>query len=385
VGDPSRLAQWRSRPETGPRPLFFSGGSALLETSRVLKTYTHNSVHLITPFDSGGSSAELRGAFGLLGVGDLRNRSMALAEEGSSGDPAMRALLGHRLAAFASRESLEAELGALMDGEHPLMRAVDPEHMRWVCARLATFGAARPAGFDLRNASLGNLALVGSYLALERDLEAALREFGGWLGVRGLVRPSAQANAHLMVRYADGACQIGQHRIGKTPGAGRGPIVDLELVESLEDRTTVDVLADAASLAWIERADLVCYPMGSFFGSVLANFLPRGVGRAVARQSCPKVYVPNVGTDPEMEGYSLSGAVAKLLELVRRDPGAEGGSVLDTVLIDSARGEYRFALDVEEVERLGVRVLDLELVGNNPREHAPEKLVPLLLDLSGPG
>ena len=44
-------------PEYGPKILFFSGGSAIRDLSSVLKNYTHNSVHLITPFDSGGSSA----------------------------------------------------------------------------------------------------------------------------------------------------------------------------------------------------------------------------------------------------------------------------------------------------------------------------------------
>ena len=63
-------------PEYGPKILFFSGGSAIRDLSSVLKNYTHNSVHLITPFDSGGSSAELRRAFDIVSVGDLRNLSL---------------------------------------------------------------------------------------------------------------------------------------------------------------------------------------------------------------------------------------------------------------------------------------------------------------------
>ena len=65
-------------PEHGPRVLFFSGGTALRGVSRVLSDHTHNSIHIITPFDSGGSSAVIREAFGMLAIGDILNRLMAL-------------------------------------------------------------------------------------------------------------------------------------------------------------------------------------------------------------------------------------------------------------------------------------------------------------------
>ena len=67
-------------PALGPRLVFFTGGTALRGLSRSLTRYTHNSVHLVTPFDSGGSSAALREAFALPAVGDIRNRLAALAD-----------------------------------------------------------------------------------------------------------------------------------------------------------------------------------------------------------------------------------------------------------------------------------------------------------------
>ena len=85
--DANRIARCRRAPEHGPKILFFSGGSALRSTARELKRLTHNSVHLMTPFDSGGSSARLREAFDMLAVGDVRNRLMALADEGARGSP----------------------------------------------------------------------------------------------------------------------------------------------------------------------------------------------------------------------------------------------------------------------------------------------------------
>ena len=64
----------RKTPANKGNIVFFSGGTALTETSRVLARYGLPAVHLITPFDSGGSSAVLRQAFNMPAVGDLRNR-----------------------------------------------------------------------------------------------------------------------------------------------------------------------------------------------------------------------------------------------------------------------------------------------------------------------
>ena len=91
--DELRLARARRAPEVGPRILFFSGGTAMRGLSRKLKRYTHNSTHLITPFDSGGSSAKLRDAFDMLSIGDIRNRLVALADETVRGNAVLA--LGH--------------------------------------------------------------------------------------------------------------------------------------------------------------------------------------------------------------------------------------------------------------------------------------------------
>jgi hypothetical protein len=74
--DPLRISRYRKAPEFGPEILFFSGGSALNDVSRVIKNHTYNSTHLITPFDSGGSSAKLRQAFDMPATGGrIRDRS----------------------------------------------------------------------------------------------------------------------------------------------------------------------------------------------------------------------------------------------------------------------------------------------------------------------
>ena len=59
IPDNIRIQRSLRIPEFGPKILFFSGGTAIRDLSACLINYTHNSIHLITPFDSGGSSAKI--------------------------------------------------------------------------------------------------------------------------------------------------------------------------------------------------------------------------------------------------------------------------------------------------------------------------------------
>ena len=84
--------------------------------SRELKTRTWRSVHIVTPFDSGGSSARLRTALGMPAIGDLRNRLLALADESTAGSRSTQVFLSHRFAAGGERELREQHAGGDMMG-----------------------------------------------------------------------------------------------------------------------------------------------------------------------------------------------------------------------------------------------------------------------------
>jgi CofD-related protein of GAK system len=352
--------------------------------SRVLKGYTARSIHLITPFDSGGSSAALRQAFGILGVGDLRNRLMALADEESDGARALLQAVGHRLEAGHGQPQLRAELASFTRGEHPLLAAVEAPEREALRQQLLDFERLMPEAFDLREASLGNLALTGSYLGHGRNLDAALSQFARLVRARGAVRPTAQADAHLEALHASGERTLGQHLLGKPEALARGPIRDLRLVSALEHPEPVEVEADPFGLLLLQRADLVCFPMGSFFGSVLANLLPRGVGRAVVACQVPRVYVPNAGDDPEMRGHSVADCVHKLTEFASRDVERElrPRDLLDYVVVDSTRLRYTAELDLDALLRMGVGVIDTDLAAGDGQSHDPRKLVEVLLGLA---
>jgi CofD-related protein of GAK system len=363
--DPVRVARYRAAPELGPRILFFSGGSALRKIARQLKRYTHNSVHLVTPFDSGGSSAQLRRAFGMLSVGDLRNRLLSLADETVRANPEIFELFSHRLPSDQSNDQLLDVLKQMVVGTHLLVDRV-PEPLRRICrTHLRDFLTEIPAEFDLRRASVGNLILTGGYLANDRDIDAVIFLISQLVEVRGLVRPSADCDAHIRAELESGEVVVGQHRLTARGDERIGsPVAKLTLVDALEDPAPISVEASEEVIQLIRDAELICFPFGSFYSSVIANLLPRGIGRAIAAARCPKVFVPNMGVDEEQIGMSLQGSVQRIVDAVRADAGPDVPveDVMDLVLVDTQGGRYDLALHTDRVLDMGVHVVDLPLV-----------------------
>lgn len=363
--DPVKLARFRRTPELGPRVLFFSGGTALRPLSQALLDYTHNSIHLITPFDSGGSSAVLRNAFSMPAVGDLRNRLMALADRTVRGNPAIFELFAHRLPKDAGQADLREQLDALVRGKTKLVRDI-PDPMRKIIRNHLRFFVERmPDDFDLRGASVGNLILTGGYFNNGRHIDPVIYLFGKLVEVRGHVRPVVNEDLHLRADLEDGTVVVGQHLItGKETAPLVSPVRRLSLCKGPDDPEPVTPQVQSKIREAIGSAELICYPMGSFYSSVLCNLLPGGVAGAVSDTDCPKVYVPNTGHDPEQTGMTLLSSVRVLLDTLQAGcpPDTPRDRLLNFVLLDSGRGGYPEPLELERIRRMGVEILDAPLV-----------------------
>jgi CofD-related protein of GAK system len=386
VPDWIKLERYRHTPALGPRVLFFSGGTALRDSCAELVRYTHNSVHVITPFDSGGSSAVLRKAFAMPAVGDIRNRLMALADTSLQGNPEIFKLFAYRLSKTDTREQLAAELESLARGRHRLIACVHDPMRKIIRNHFREFIERMPEDFDLRGASLGNLLLTAGFLANRRHIDPVIFIFSKLVRVLGMVRPVVNKDLHLAVRLADGKIIVGQHMItGKESAPLQKSIADIWTVQGLDDPTPVQATVRRKMKRLIGEADLICFPIGSFYTSVAANLLVAGVGAAVAANACPKVYVPNTLPDPECVGLSVSDLVERLLALLRRDAGEDVPveSLLNAVLIDSRNAAYPAGLNKKRIQALGVEIIDCPLVqGDGSAGIDPEKLVPALMSLT---
>ncbi|SIQ49165.1 GAK system CofD-like protein [Marinobacterium stanieri] len=386
IPDSLKLTRYSKLPELGPRVLFFSGGSALNGLSRTLKRYTHNSIHLVSAFDSGGSSAVLREAFDMPAVGDLRSRLMALADETVLGHPEIVRLFSYRLPKDDDDASLNKQLERLAQGKDPLVRRIPNPMRSLICNHLGYFQQAMPHDFDLRGASIGNLILTGGYLNNNRSLDPIIFLFSQLVNVRGTVRAITGDERQLMARLQDGTRVVGQHLLtGKEVAPISSPVQRLKLVHSQQEPKPEGSKLRKANRKLLASAELICYPPGSFYSSLMANLLVDGVGSSVADNPCPKVYIPNLGSDPEQFGMTPQQQVEALLHYLQadqEDPVAVS-RLLNIVLLDS-----RFLNDVDadfkaRLAELDIQLIDMDLTDpHQPEQYDNEKLVSALLSMT---
>lgn len=319
-------------PTQGPRIVFFSGGTALNDIAPVLAGMTENATYLVTPFDNGGSSQKLRKALSMPAVGDLRSRLVALA--GGAASSPLAAALAYRLPKGASRLELPRDLVELYTGRHPVMSALGVEHRGFLLTHLRHTVNALPKWFDYRHASIGNLVITGGYLLHGRQFDPVVTELSKRLGIRGQVALSVVDTLQLAVDLADGSQVVGQDRLtGKEHPPIASSVSRIYLHDTIGPREAH--LMDATRVH-IAAADVICYPPGSFYSSVLANLLPKGTGQAIANSSAKKVYCPSLGHDPECIGLSLRDQVLALLDVLRADAGPEAtvADLLSAVIVD---------------------------------------------------
>jgi len=138
--------------------------------------------------------------------------------------------------------------------------------------------------------------------------------------VLGTVRVIVDEDWHLGADLADGSRVIGQYLLtGKEMALLSSPIGKLFLSQSCDSLLAAAPQLKKKSRKLIEAAELICYPPGSFYSSLLANLIPVGVARTIAANDCPKVYIPNLGSDPEQIGMDFEQMVQALLNQLQAD------------------------------------------------------------------
>lgn len=387
IPDKRKIQRYLKSPELGPSLLFFSGGSALDNTSRCLKQYTHNSIHLITPFDSGGSSAKLRKAFKMPAVGDVRARLMALADDTALGHPEIFTLFKYRLPTDQSQEELKSTVKMMQSGKHRMVKSTLEPMRSLICDYLQSFLKAAPDDFDYRGASIGNLILTGGYLNHDRSLDPITFLFSKLVNVRGIVRTITDEDFELKATLSDGSCVVGQHNItAKETEPLNKKIVKLTLAEhqdTPESQASSRIRKQNKRL--IKEADLLVFPPGSFYSSLVANLLPKGVGKSALTSAAPRVFIPNLGNDPELFDTDLREQIDALNKAICDDAGRDADQVMsiDIVLTDSALHQGITPAILDYIEVRGIQLLDIDLRNARSTEHYDEqKLIEALLSLT---
>lgn len=215
--------------------------SELLQSYQaLLKTY-----HFITPFDSGGSSAQLRKHLNIIAVGDYRNRLISLLPNHPHSDPsssaaenaALKCVFSYRLSSQENDQSYLKSIVELLanDVNHPLFNSISSQLRTILQSDLQSFLNKISGDFDYRGAAIGNLILVGHYLgdaSAERSISKTLKYYSELFKISDyakLICP-IEHNLHISVRLLNGKMIYYQHQItGKEHPPITSPITSLRI------------------------------------------------------------------------------------------------------------------------------------------------------------
>ena len=216
---------------------------------------------VVTMFDSGGSSGQLRDELGVLPPGDILKCALAL-----------------------SRNTREAR--------------------RVLLARLPTLEHARLGGHTGGNLLL---SMMQSYSGNFLDAIDGMRAL---LGCRGRVWPVTVEHASVGAEYGDGSVTRGEVEVdaGQTSG---------QFVRRIWLEPPVSIHPAVAKA--ITEFDAAIIGPGSFYTSLLPIFLVRGVPEALAEVKGPVILIANLLTEGRgMFGFTAGDAVNRIEEAIHR-------------------------------------------------------------------
>jgi uncharacterized cofD-like protein len=302
------------------RVVAFGGGTGLPVLLRGLRDRVGDLTAVVTVADDGGSSGRLRQELGVAPPGDVRNCLVALA----------------------GRKKLAEVFNYRFEG-----------------------------GGDLSDHSVGNL-IIAALADMAGGFCEGVEQASRFLRIKGRVYPAATESLTLVVRYADGTVV-------------RGESVVREVGTKTVSRVGIEppgAVAPPGVISAIEAADVIVLSPGSLFTSLIPALLGGGVRETLASFKGPVVYAANAMTQPgETTGFAVSDHLRALERHV--------GPVVTDVLVHSgalaggliaryrAEGASPVEVDREEIEKLGVRLREADLLSERAEagvRHDPDRL-----------
>ena len=216
---------------------------------------------VVTMFDSGGSSGQLRDELGVLPPGDILKCALALA-----------------------RNAREAR--------------------RVLLARLPTLEHARLGGH-----TGGNL-LLSMMQSYSGDFLNAIDGLRALLGCRGRVWPVSVEHASVCAEYGDGSAMRGEVEVDAGQISG-------QFVRRIWLEPAVSIHPAVAKA--ITGFDAAIIGPGSFYTSLMPIFLVGGVAEALAEMKGPVILITNLLTEGRgMVGFTAGDAVVRIEAAIHR-------------------------------------------------------------------
>src|SRR5436190_11814572 len=252
----------------------FGGGTGLPSLLGGLKNnpWLHLNA-VVTMFDSGGSSGQLRDELGVLPPGDVLKCALALA----------------RNEAEARRVLLSRVPSIDRDGQ--------------------TDAGSGPGTPRLAGHTGGNL-LLSMMEQYSGDFLSAVDGLRALLGCTGHVWPVSVQRASVCAEYSNGSCTRGEVEVDR--GQSRGQFVKrIWLEPAVRIHPSVDLA--------IRNFDAVLIGPGSFYTSLLPIFLVGGVREALQEVRGPVVLISNLLTGGSgMNGFTACDAARQIADAMGR-------------------------------------------------------------------
>ena len=271
----------------------FGGGTGTFVVLRALRTLPDVSLTaIVSGADDGGSTGQLRDAYGFLPAGDVRQALVALSEE----DTILRELFAYR------------------------------------------FGKGNVSGHNL-----GNLFLTALTDILGSSTEA-IEEASKILRIAGRVVCSTDAPATLVATLEDGTVLRGEHLIDERENT-RSKIINLAYEQKLP-------LSTGATEA-VKNTSYIFVGPGDLYTSTIASLLALGTREVIQTSDATIVYVLNLFTKAgQTTGLSAKNHVDTLSSYMGRRPDriiVHNGTFESTVLdLYASEGEYPVIDDLGE-------------------------------------
>ena len=321
----SEIIYLQRKLEKGPHIVVIGGGTGLHTLLRGLKQYTSNITAVVTVFDSGGSSGQLREDMGVLPPGDIRNCLVALS----------------------ARESLMTDLFQyrFRDG-------------------------------NLQGHSFGNL-FITAMSEVTGDFPKAIEKSSEILAIRGKVLPSSIDDVTLCARLKNKQLVRGENHISESKYG----------IENIFIQPS-EVLPLPETIQAINKADAIILGPGSLYTSVICNLLVKNIPEAICQSTALKIYICNVMTQPgETEGYSASMHLEELIRYLRQNCinyALVNKSILSKkiALKYQKEGAYIVKDDLKEIYKNRTKVVRQDLLSQyNFARHDSEKIAKLILEI----
>ncbi len=337
------------------RILFFTGGTALRDMAAELSVINDLiMVNIITAFDSGGSSAVIRKEFDILAIGDIRNRMISLIIKKQ--DKEVSNLLKYRFG-YDNNETLQKELNKLIDLSHPLIKNIKEKYKIFFAKSLKNFNDKKSLNFKLQNGSLGNFIILGNYLETE-NIYKTVKNITDLLQIKDKIYPVTDKSLHIGAILKNNQKIMYQHNIT----AKETPSLTSDIKKIFLSGSEVSINTHLTEE--IKNADLIIYPIGSFYTSLLANFLVNGVDSAIKNNKNSKVYIPNTFYDSELNNRSLSFQVNEILKYLKSENTED---YLNYIIMDKNHN-YPFTLDYENIDK-NIKIIKSDIIDyeNHPK------------------